>query len=117
MLLVEKITKAMCMLFDSAENVNYNTDQLLVLKMVPIVIKATKYHEDVEAKGAHHRIHSFLEKGLRFLSMINKYPLTCTAKENCKDESRYFFYLVNLVCMSMNPRKTLKNVRMQNLKT
>ena len=66
--------KEMCMLFNSAKNFNYDADQLLVLKIEPIVIKATKHHEDAEAKGAHHRMHSSLENKHRFLFVINKNP-------------------------------------------
>ena len=77
-LLVKKITKAMRVLFNSATNFNYYTYQLLVLKIMPIVIKSTKYHEDAGVKCVYHRMHILLQNGLRFLWMINKNPQSCT---------------------------------------
>ena len=46
--LAKKIPKSMYALFNSTAKFNYCTDQILVLKIIPIAIKATKPHEDPE---------------------------------------------------------------------
>ena len=49
--LLEKNTKVMTIVFNHGLYFNYCTDQIMVLKIVPIVIQATKSHEDAEVKG------------------------------------------------------------------
>ena len=48
------------MVFNSGVHFNYHTDQIMVIKIVPMSIKATKYNEDAEEKGGDHRIDSLL---------------------------------------------------------
>ena len=57
--IVKKIIKVTQMLFKSGRNSNYYSDQILVLKIMPIVMKAAKYYKDREEKGAHHNFFSF----------------------------------------------------------
>ena len=59
-------------MFKSEVHFNYCTDQIMVLKIVPMVVKATKYYEDPESKGCGHRIDRLLENGAKCLWMINK---------------------------------------------
>ena len=65
MKLVNRITKAMHMIFKIAANFNQYADQILAFKIILIEMKATKYHEDVEQNGTNHRMHILFENGLR----------------------------------------------------
>ena len=105
----------MCMLFNSAENFNYHTDQILVLKITPIEMKATKCYEHTEEKGVYNRIHSLLENGLIFLWIINKDSQSCTVKKKHDAKFRYVFHLVNTVCIHRILNKTFKNIKLKNL--
>ena len=71
--LVKKIIKAMRM-FKSCVCFNQCLDQILVLNIIPIVMKATKHHEDLEEKVVHYRIASLFQNGLKYSWEISKDP-------------------------------------------
>ena len=55
--LVKKITKSMQTLFNGDKIVNCHTDQILVLEIIQISMKAANFHEVVEEKGVCHQFH------------------------------------------------------------
>ena len=67
--LIRKIIMAINFLFEKVIDFNYYFDQIIALKIVPIVACATKHHGDREKTGVYHHADSLFDNGLRYLQM------------------------------------------------